>query len=143
MIIKIIKNAKNVRIIRYLFSGGAGAFVDIGLLFILVHFFDLWYLFSSVLAFIAAFCVSFTLQKFVTFNEYSKDRIPSQIIFYFFIATSNLVLNTFLMYVGVDLFGFHYVATQVFVSGFIATYSFFIYKYRVFHSHDIVESQSQ
>ena len=119
-------------VVFFLFSGGTAAVVDLGLLYILVDFFDIWYLLSAAIAFIVAFFVSFTLQKFVTFVEHSRDRIPKQLVQYFSFAIFNLGMNTLLMYIVVEKIMIHYLLAQIIASGIIALYSYFVYKYFIF-----------
>lgn len=132
MIIKIFKHAASFRVTRYLFSGGVAATTDLGLLFALVHIFHIRYLLSAMVAFVFALAVSFILQKFVTFDERSKERIPAQITIYFCVALLNLGLNTLFMYVGVEKIHLHYLLAQFLANGIIAFYSFFVYRHLVF-----------
>ena len=120
------------RIVRYLTSGGSAAAVNVITLFILVQVFGLYYLFSSVISFIAGLVVSFLMQKYFTFNDYSRHIIKKQIIFYAALHTLNLCLNTLLMYVGVDLLKIHYIIAQVVIIGFLAMCNFFTSKHLVF-----------
>lgn len=121
-----------VKIFRFLISGGVSATVDLALLYIFTEFFGLWYLASTVCAFILAFFVSFGLQKFWTFRDHSREGISAQAGIYFLIATGNLVLNTFLVYVFVDHLGLHYLIAQSTASILIACGSYFIYQQFVF-----------
>ncbi|TAL49397.1 GtrA family protein [Patescibacteria group bacterium] len=130
---KVFKKIFNHQVFRFLFAGGTAAVVDLGLLYVLVQIFQMWYLVAAIIAFIAAFSVSFIMQKFMTFGEYSRERIPKQLTLYLIIALANLVLNTFFMYVQVDIMRFHYLVAQILASGVIALYSFFVYKHLVFH----------
>lgn len=131
-ILKKIFESKYNRIIRYLISGGSVMATDLVVLFILTHFFRLWYLLSAVIAFIAAVIVSFTMQKFFTFNDQSRDTIHKQMVFYLSLQVFNLFLNTWLMYIGVDLLHFHYLVSQISISALMAISNFFIYKHLVF-----------
>ncbi len=119
-------------ITRYLVSGGTAAFTDIGLLYVLTKFVGLWYLASAVLAFIVAFGVSFTLQKFWTFQDKDLQAVKRQAGLYFLVAIVNLCLNTLLVYLITDFLGIFYVISQVIAAGLVAVWSFFIYKYYVF-----------
>ena len=93
---------------RYLISGASAVAIDLVLLFVLVHFFHMWYLLAAVIAFIAAVAVSFVMQKFFTFNDYTKGGIGRQTVFYLGLQVFNIFFNTLLMYVGVDLLGIPY-----------------------------------
>lgn len=124
----------HTKIFRFLVSGGISTGVDLGLLYLFTDFFGIWYLVSSVLAFILAFFVSFGLQKFWTFRDHSRDGMQAQMGVYLFISSCNLGLNTFLVYLLVDHFGFHYLVAQIVTSIFIACESFFIYQRFVFRT---------
>ena len=122
----------NHRIARFLFSGGFATATNIILLFILVHFFYMWYLLAAILSFVAAVIVSFTMQKFFTFNDYTREKIKQQTALYFGIQIFNLCLNTLFMYIGVELLRIQYILAQVLISGAMAIYNFFVYKHMVF-----------
>ena len=122
----------NHRIVRYLFSGGSATAANIIPLFVLVHFFNMWYLLAAIISFILAVIVSFLMQKFFTFNDYTREKIKLQTAFYLGIQIINLCLNTLLMYIAVDLLHVQYVLAQVLISGAMAVYNFFIYKHIVF-----------
>ena len=117
---------KYQRLLRYLLAGGTAAAVDFWFLYFFTDVLRVHYLSSSIFAFLIAFVVSFTLQKFWTFQDTSIADMQQQITFYFIVATINLGVNTVLMYVFVDWFRLWYVLAQVIASGIIACESFFI-----------------
>lgn len=117
------------RFFRFLISGGSATAIHLAILFILVHFFEVWYLLATVLTYIISIAISFILQKVFTFRDYTKQTIPKQTFYYFFIQLLNVCINTALMYVGVDLLHIHYLVSQVILAGCIALYSFFLYRY--------------
>ncbi|MFH1583341.1 MAG: GtrA family protein [Candidatus Falkowbacteria bacterium] len=118
---------------RFLIAGGTSALVNFSLLYFFTDILGFWYLLSSVLSFIVSFFVSFYLQKFWTFGDKNKDILHKQLIIYLLLALFNLVVNTVLMYVLVDLFGLWYMLAQFFVTGTIATWNFMAYKFFVFN----------
>src|SRR3954462_3006613 len=120
------------QIIKYIISGGTAAVVDILFLFIFTDFFHLWYLLSAVLAFLLAFGVSFGLQKYWTFSDKSNEGIHKQASLYFVVSIVNLLLNTLLMYIFVDLAHIWYMAAQVITGGLMAFLSYFLYKKFIF-----------
>ena len=132
MVLQWLKIIFTHRVTRYLISGGSAAVVNLALLFILVHFFYMWYLLASVVAFIGAVTVSFMMQKFFTFNDYAKEKIRQQSIIYLGIQIFNLGINALLLYLSVDMLHIHYLISQVWVLGVIAVYSFFMFKHMVF-----------
>lgn len=128
------------RLLRYLTAGGTAATVDIGALYVFTHFFSINYLVSSIFAFLIAFGVSFTLQKFWTFQDQSTDNVHAQATLYFVVAGINLFLNTLLMYFFVDILHRHYLVAQMLSSGLIACESFFIS--RILFSRRVVTGKS-
>ena len=118
--------------ILFISSGCIAAVVQFGVLFVLTHYFGVWYLISATVAFGCAFFVSFFLQKFVTFIEHSKDRIGNQLVYYFLFALLNAGINAMIMYFEVDIIGLHYLVAQFISSGIIAFYSYFVYKKYIF-----------
>ncbi len=128
--------ATQMRIARFIISGGTATAVNLGALFILTHLFHIWYLFSSVLAFGASFLVSFTLHKFWTFGDTSQDRIHVQASLFFLVIVTALGINTGLLYTFVEYAHLHYLVAQ-FISGiFIAFINYFSYKHLVFRVED-------
>jgi putative flippase GtrA len=114
-------------------SGGTAAVVLLGLSYLLTDVIGVWYLASSVIAFIGAFCTSFTLHKFVTFVDDNLARAPAQAGGHFSVALLNLALNTGLLYGLVEYLGLYYLVAQVIVSATLAVGSYFVYKHLVFH----------
>lgn len=123
-----------MKIFRFLLSGGIAAGVDLALLYMFTDLFGIWYLTSSILAFMLAFLVSFTLQKFWTFRDTERTGIQAQMGLYFFISVCNLICNTLLVYTGVDVLGLNYLIAQIIASLLIACTSFFIYQRFVFRA---------
>ncbi|MBI1998844.1 MAG: GtrA family protein [Parcubacteria group bacterium] len=124
------------KVVRYLISGGTAAFVSLSSLFILTEIAGVWYLASSILSFIAGFIVSFTLQKFWTFEDTRREVVGRQLILYLVATGSALGVNTALLYVAVDVFGLWYMLAQFLISGIIAVGSFFVYNMLIFQKKD-------
>ena len=133
----------NHRIARFLLSGGLATVTNIGLLFVLVHFFYVWYLLAASISFIAASAVSFMMQKFFTFNDYTRHKINQQTSLYLGVQIFNLGFNTLLMYVGVGLLHIQYLIAQILISGSMAVYNFFVYKHLVFTPDAIYTDNNQ
>ncbi len=120
------------RIGKYLASGGTAAFVNLAALYFFTDILGIWYLASSALAFVVAFAVSYTLQKFWTFSDPTKDENHRQKALYFIVALFNLGVNTLLMHFFVETFHLGYLVAQVIAGGLIASGSFFVYRHLIF-----------
>jgi len=116
------------RWIRYIFSGGMGAFTQLFLLFLFTSVFHIWYLISGVIAFLASVVVGFLFQKMWTFKDYSNDRTKRAFIGYLVIALFNLGANTLLLYEFTDKAHIPYLISQMIASVFTAIWSFFLYR---------------
>lgn len=120
------------KILRYIFSGGMAAVTDLTLLYVATDIFGIWYLLSSILAFLVAFVVSFVLQKFFTFQDHGMDGVHGQAAIYLCVTGTNLALNTGMIYLLVQYADLHYMPAQILTSILIAIESFVVYQIFVF-----------
>lgn len=116
------------KIVKFLISGGTTAAVQLSLMYFLTDIRGLWYIFSLNVAFLVAFFVSFTLQKFWTFENNDLNRIYGQALLYFAVVLGNLLLNNLFVYFLVEEAGIWYIAAQIIAELIIAIESFFVYK---------------
>ena len=124
----------HARIGRFMVAGGLATLVNLGLLYVLTDCFLVWYLLSAIISFVTAFFVSFTLQKFWTFGDSSREGMHVQAGIFLLVAAGNLGLNTLFLYVLVEYALFHYLLAQIIVSVFIAIENFLIYRYVIFRA---------
>lgn len=117
---------------RYIIAGGTGAAINIGTLFVLTHFLGVWYLVSSVTAFLVAFFVSFYLQRTWTFQSGGVENRRRHIALYFLVTVFNLGVNTLIVYLSVEYFHLWYVAAQILAGAIVAVFSFFVYQHLIF-----------
>ena len=115
-------------IVRYIFSGGTGAITNLALLYFLTEVVGFYYIISGIIAFCGAVVVSFFMQKKWTFQDHSTEDTHKKFAIFVTIAFINLVINTGLLYLFTDIFHSHYLLSQIFVSGIVAVWSYFIYK---------------
>lgn len=126
--------ARYGKILRFLISGGSAAVTNLGVLYIATHILGVWYIASSVIAFVLSFFVSFTMQKFWTFGNSSMHLLQGQMIKYFIFMIINLGVNTLMMYFFVEYSGLHYMAAQILTMALLAFVSFFVYQFVIFKS---------
>ena len=113
---------------KYVFSGIiATAAMFVSLIF-LREVLNIWYLYSSTLAFIVGFTSSFILQKFWTFGSNSGSDDYKQFLLFLIVSFANLGLNALGMFFLVDIIGVWYLLSQVFVTTCLAILSFFTYR---------------
>ena len=93
-------------IVRYLISGVTSASINLLIFSIFFYIFSVHYIVSNVIAFSVAFFVSLVLQKFWTFRDHSTDKMHIQGTLYLFSSLFGLLINTTVLYICVDFFGF-------------------------------------
>jgi putative flippase GtrA len=126
------RSARHRKLFRFLVSGGSAAALNIGVLYLCTHIAGIWYIASSVIAFVISFFASFVLQKFWTFADRTIHLVKKQLFTYLMIALINLWLNTMLLYAFVEWVHVHYVVAQIIASALLAVESYFLYQHFVF-----------
>ncbi|MFA6995251.1 MAG: GtrA family protein [Patescibacteria group bacterium] len=121
--------------IKFIFAGGLSGGIDLLLLFIFHSLLKIDIVFSTSLAFILAFLVSFSLQKFWTFRNYHPGQMIQQLSLYLINAFIGLVLNAFFMHLLVNTYNVWYLFAQIIVNLVIAVWNFIIYKFVVFKTN--------
>ena len=120
------------QIVTYLISGSIAAFVNLSLLYIFTELLHFWYVISASIAYVSAFGISFTLQKFWTFKDHKIEGIHKQLSLYFLVMLINIILNALFVYLFVEYAEIWYMLAQVISGLIIAIESFFVYKLLIF-----------
>lgn len=132
MLARISKNALVLKVLRYLISGGIAALVNLLTLYIFTDIFHLWYIYSSWVAFVITFVVSFSLQRFWTFRGQHQRALNAQLLMYFVMAIANIIVNTGILYLLSEFVHLYYLISQAISIGLISIASFFLYQKYVF-----------
>jgi len=122
------------QIARYLFSGGTATFTNLGVFYVLSTIFGLYYLVASGAAFLIGFAVSFTLHKFITFQDYETERAHIQAGIYLLFWSCNILFGMGLLYLFVEYAGVPEILGQTVTIIIVAVESYFVYRYLVFGS---------
>lgn len=120
------------KIVRFIISGLSAAAVDLILLWALTSVWGLWYIYSAVLAFVAAVGVSFSLQKFWTFKD--RGAVPPQLALFLGVQLFSLALNTAGVYLLVERAGLWYLFAQICMIAVISVLNFFVFELVIFSS---------
>lgn len=119
-------------VVKFIIAGCSAAFVDLGLLYIFHGALSFGLVISTSLAFVLAFLISFSLQKFWTFRNYRQDKVVGQLGLYILNALLGLYLNGLFMHLLVYRFQVWYLLAQVAVNLALGFWNFIIYKFIVF-----------
>jgi|CXWL01.1.fsa_nt_gi putative flippase GtrA len=139
----ILKKLFASRVFRYLFSGGTATFTNLGVFYVCANVLSLHYLTASGIAFLAGFVVSFTLHKFVTFQDHSMERMHMQAGLYLLFWGFNILLGMGVLFLFVEYARIPQLFAQTLTVALVALESFFAYRYIVFRESAIALSAPQ
>ena len=131
---------KYAQFIRFCIAGGFAFSVNLTVLYILTDIFHIYYLISTVGAFLVAFSISFFLQKFWTFKDSSRDRLHIQLPLYLGMQVVSITLNASLMYTFVEYLHVWYLFAQAIIAPVLAIVIFFINRTYIFKKREVIES---
>ena len=131
---------KYAQFIRFCIAGGFAFSVNLTVLYILTDVFHIYYLVSTVGAFLVAFSISFLLQKLWTFKDSSRDRLHIQLPLYLGMQVVSITLNASLMYVFVEYLHIWYLFAQAIIAPMLAIVIFFINRTYIFKKREVIES---
>ena len=119
--------------LRYFICGITAAATNIISIYIFTDVFDIWYLYSSIIAFLVSLLISFILQKFVVFKDIETRNIHQQFSKFFIVAILGVITNTILISLCVEIFGIWYVFSQIIAGFFVMIQNFISYKFFIFN----------
>ncbi len=128
---------KHGQFCRFLVAGAFVVAVNLSVLYLLTDILHIYYLSSTVIAFLVAFGISFIIQKSWTFKDHSRDQLHKQLPLYLFAQLVNLACNTSLMYLFVEYLHVWYILSQAIIAFGLAMVMFFINKAFIFNSRQV------
>ena len=131
MVKKFVGQFFSWQFIKYVIVGFVGTALDFGLLYILVEFGHLYYLFGAVTSVAIVLWISFSLNKYWTFQNFEKKyfrQIAKYLVSHAIALGINLVILAFL----VEVFHFWYLFAKVFATVGAAITNFLLVKKFIF-----------
>lgn len=126
-----VKDNDMYEFFRFTIAGFLFASLDLLFLYILVEYFNVWYLIATTISFSIITFAGFFIQKKFTFRD--KTRIyVKQIIFFALISVIGLLLNTFFMYVFTGLLGLWYMFSNIITKVVVLLWNYFGNKHLTF-----------
>ena len=116
--------------LRFIMVGATATFTTYLILIFLVEIGRMNVIGASVLGYVAGIAVNYKLNYGFTFRSERQHRIV--IPKFIFVALVGLLLNTGLMFVGVNWFGVHYILAQLAAVAVVLVWSFTINRLWVF-----------
>ncbi len=130
-----VRSLFSYTIVRFIISGSTAALFYFAMLYTFTDIFGLWYLLSSIIAYISSFSLSFVLQKFLTFRDSRMDGhiIQKQLIRYLILAFGMFLSHTALLFILVDIVGLWYLFAATVDAAILGVLSFFLYRIFIFN----------
>lgn len=136
---RFINSYENLRqFVVYIFIGGLSAVSDLILLFILVDFFNVFYLFAATLSFIIVGTTAFFLHKNYTFKHKNRSGKIRYLIF-LIVAGSGLLWSVFFLYIFVSILGLYYLFAAVIVKFIVLAWNFLMNKFVTFRKNSYLK----
>ena len=118
---------KSTAVLRFITGGTMGGLTYYILIYILTDFFNLWYILSSIIAFICNVLINFIIHRFWTFEDKNK-KATKQLIFYLILMVNYHVLNIVLLYLMVEYLNLYYLIAQLIITTVLFVPSFIFTK---------------
>lgn len=118
--------------LKYVFVGGMAFLFDFGTLYILTEYFGIYYLTSSVVAFIIGLNVNYFLAKFLVFKASKIKDIKKEYLYIVGISLSALFLNQILLFLLTEKIGIYYLLSKIIITIILLFYNFIIRKVFIF-----------
>lgn len=123
-----MKKKEILRIAKFGISG----IICVGLyyltLYCLTEFVKIWYPISAAIGSILSYTSSFLFQKYWTFENNNRKKIPKQITQYFIMSGVLLCVNSIFLYLLVEFVNLKYIIAQIFITVILSIVSYLITK---------------
>jgi putative flippase GtrA len=117
-------------VLRYLFVGGSGFFIDVGILYFFKEILFLSATLGVVFSQAVVMFYNFFLNKYWSFG--SKESGHTQFVKFIFLMGVNYSSGVGAMYVFHDIFSYNYIFVRVCTVGFFVPFNFLLYKYWIY-----------
>ncbi len=131
MIDRFFKNNTNntfIQLFRYAIVGWLAFIVDIGILYILTEYFDVYYLFSAAIAFAIALSIDYYITIIWVFNKRTIDSRYIELLIFATIGLTGLLLNVFIIWFFTEITNIYYIFSKIISSFMIYLWNFFARK---------------
>lgn len=116
------------RVIRYGIVGAGVFCVNLATFALVESVFGAGYQMSTNAAFVVTALASFFGQKYITFRDYSRDRLVFQGGATLAMVAGNLAMNNIILYFGVRILDVQAIFVQGFATIFLAVWTFAVYR---------------
>jgi dolichol-phosphate mannosyltransferase len=113
--------------LRFYIVGGTGIFVNLGVLYLLVELFQIWYFYSAIFGIIASITTNFFGNKIWTFKDRKTELryMIVQYIKFWIVSLLGISIQLSLLYFFVEYFNIWYISSSL-IAIIIASFSNFL-----------------
>ncbi len=131
MIDRFFKNNTNntfIQLIRYAIVGWLAFIFDIGILYILTEYFDVYYLLSAAIAFAIALSIDYYITIIWVFTKRTIYSRYKELLIFAIIGLTGLLLNVFIIWFFTEITNIYYIYSKIISSFMIYLWNFFARK---------------
>ena len=112
-----------IQLIKFGIVGVIATIIDIGILTFLKEIVNTGVLTASAIAFSVSVIANYILSMLFVFKGRDDNKIREFILFVA-LSIGGLLLNQFIMWLGADTMGIHYLLVKIFACAFVTAYNF-------------------
>lgn len=108
---------RSEKVLWFLWIGVISSIADLCLLYIFTSYLGIWYLASVSASYCCGIIISYSLNKYLTFNDYDHNYFI-QLSTFATVSISSLLLNLIIIWLIVELLPVHYLVAKICGIGF-------------------------
>ena len=114
LLYKLLSHKLSKEFVKFAFVGVINTLINMGVLYILVNYFSVYYMVAAILAFLVAVTNSFIMNTLWTFKSDIADKTHSKLSKFFLISTIAALFNLLFLYIFTEFLGIWYMLSQLF-----------------------------
>lgn len=111
---------------RYTMASALALVIDMGLLYALTEWFDMYYLMSATIGFTAGAVVAYVLSITWCFSHRCIENQKLEFILFVGIGIASLGLNNLLIWSFTELLGLYYMMSKILTTGAVFLFNYFV-----------------
>jgi putative flippase GtrA len=132
MVLKFLNRERSnniyIQLFRYFFAGGIAFIVDASILYTLTHYFNVYYLVSSVISYSVGLLITYFFSIYWIFDERRTKNRNIEFGFFTIIGISGLLLTTFFMWFFTNKLGLFYMFSKICTTILVFGWNFILKK---------------
>lgn len=124
-----------LQLFRYGFVGGIAFVADYCTLFCCTEYLHVHHLISAALGFIIGLIVNYCLSTIWVFSQHTQNSKWIEFSIFAIIGVIGLGLNEFIIFLGTDICGFHYMISKLISTIIVFFWNFLARKYILFRNN--------